>query len=290
MKRSREPDQALPGSNDAAASPASGGEEPGSPAPKIAELDHDADADDDTSIGMRCALPPHKELLIFRSYEDYEVHYQKVHTNRCLECGKNFPSPRFLELHIEEIHDSFVAIRRDRGERTVGLSRLAKRSVYCSRKTFETMLTMPVQYSCFVEGCETKYLTPKTRRLHLVDKHMYPKNFFFTVTRDGIDGRQSLLFEGRRQRRRPSISSNVSANETRSNSRARKKGTEGLSVPKKAGSARESVSGEDEDDGPPAQAPDVEMEDLTGAISALRFVPSSVRFGRGGRKAGFSKR
>jgi hypothetical protein len=34
---------------------------------------------------------------------------------------------------------------------------------------------------------------------------------------------------------------------------------------------------------------DVDMEGLSGAMSALKFVPPSVRFGRGGRRAGFSR-
>jgi hypothetical protein len=34
---------------------------------------------------------------------------------------------------------------------------------------------------------------------------------------------------------------------------------------------------------------DAEIEGLTGAISALRFVPPSVKFGRGRARAGFSK-
>ena len=32
-----------------------------------------------------------------------------------------------------------------------------------------------------------------------------------------------------------------------------------------------------------------EMENLTDTMSALKFVPSSVRFGRGGRRAGLSR-
>jgi hypothetical protein len=34
---------------------------------------------------------------------------------------------------------------------------------------------------------------------------------------------------------------------------------------------------------------DAEMSDLTNSMSALRFVPTSVRFGRGRGKVGFSK-
>jgi hypothetical protein len=40
----------------------------------------------------------------------------------------------------------------------------------------------------------------------------------------------------------------------------------------------------------PAEAPDVEMDRLTGAMSALQFVPTSVKFGRGRGKIGFAKR
>ena len=68
---------------------------------------------------MRCSLPPHRETLSFTSYADYEVHYRQAHVNRCVECGRNFPTGRFLDLHIEENHDPLTAAKRDRGEKTV---------------------------------------------------------------------------------------------------------------------------------------------------------------------------
>jgi hypothetical protein len=68
---------------------------------------------------MRCSLPPHRQTLFFTSYEDYEVHDNKAHMNRCVECRKNFPTEHFLNLHIEENHDALVGVRKDRGERTV---------------------------------------------------------------------------------------------------------------------------------------------------------------------------
>lgn len=37
------------------------------------------------------------------------------------------------------------------------------------------------------------------------------------------------------------------------------------------------------------ESPDYEMDELSGAMSALQFVPMSVRFGRRGGKAGFPK-
>lgn len=39
----------------------------------------------------------------------------------------------------------------------------------------------------------------------------------------------------------------------------------------------------------PKEAPDVDMDDLTGAMSSMTFIPRSVRFGRGG-KSGFVRR
>ena len=75
---------------------------------------------------MHCTLPPHREAVSFTSYEDYEVHYQQAHVNRCSECSMNFPSSHFLNLHIAENHDSLVVAMRERGEKTV--------STYLDRK------------------------------------------------------------------------------------------------------------------------------------------------------------
>jgi hypothetical protein len=126
--------------------------------------------------------------------------------------------------------------------------------------------------------------------MHLIDKHMYPKNFFFAVTKEGIDGRKSLLLEGGHYRR--ASSSNFSATK---DSRRRSSIFE-------AGSSKTPSTGkpqsqeEAEDPTKPEDAskdrkngPDTAMEDLTDAMSSLQFIPPSIRFGRGG-KAGFAKR
>lgn len=71
---------------------------------------------------MLCILPPHppSHPLRFTSYADYETHYLQAHTNRCSDCGLNFPSARFLEVHILDVHDALGEVRRGRGEKTVG--------------------------------------------------------------------------------------------------------------------------------------------------------------------------
>ncbi|OAQ84512.1 zinc finger domain-containing protein [Purpureocillium lilacinum] len=265
MKRSREPEEEDDDEEQAqgpdprvtqrkATTPLSMPGSPQRPPSKIPELDTAIDDTQDDSCTMRCSLPPHKSPISFSSYGDYETHYHQFHTNRCLECSKNFPSDHLLGVHIEEWHDPLVKVRRDKGEHT---------------------------YSCFVEGCDRKCLTHQKRRMHMIDKHMYPKNFFFSVTKDGIDGRRSLLVDHGHHRRRSSAS--VQSKETR-----RRAST--LEEPQ-AGPGPErspAVGVEEGSTKNPKETQDADMADLTGALSALQFVPPSVRFGRG--RAGFAKR
>ncbi len=37
------------------------------------------------------------------------------------------------------------------------------------------------QYECFLTSCTRKFATPQTRRLHLIDKHQFPKDYPFQV-------------------------------------------------------------------------------------------------------------
>ncbi|KAJ4262199.1 hypothetical protein NW757_000464 [Fusarium falciforme] len=210
---------------------------------------------------MRCNLPPHREPLAFKTYDEYEVHYNKSHTNRCLECRKNFPSEHLLNVHIEECHDPLVTVKREKGEHT---------------------------YSCFVEGCERKCMTHQKRRMHLIDKHMYPKNFFFAVTRDGIDGRRSLLNDGSHHRRRSSTNSQVTKGSRRRASLLEAEGANSQQEPKSPKTPKSPKAQKEEKKPDSDKSPDTEMADLAGAMSSLSFVPPSIRFGRG--RAGFSKR
>ncbi len=189
MKRSREPDEEP-------SSPSTGSDDTGPAEPRSKIVGIDA-ADETTS--MTCLL--HKQRLRFGSYEEYESHYSKEHLNRCLECKKNFPSSHLLGVHIEDRHDPLVLVRREKGEHTVG----PRPKLLLPRPSSELVLTkLSRQYSCFVEDCERKCGSPDKRRRHLIDKHMYPRNFFFAVTRDGIDGRRSLLEDGSHRHRRRS--------------------------------------------------------------------------------------
>ena len=68
---------------------------------------------------MKCSLPPHAEVLSFGTCAEFETHYSKVHSNRCAECKRNFPTEHFLMLHITENHDPLNEARKAKGEKTV---------------------------------------------------------------------------------------------------------------------------------------------------------------------------
>ncbi|PWY85746.1 hypothetical protein BO94DRAFT_518147 [Aspergillus sclerotioniger CBS 115572] len=207
--------------------------------PKIHFLDPTATAP--MAEVMHCSLPPHRETLSFASYEDYEVHYMQAHVNRCSQCAKNFPTDRFLNLHIEENHDALVATRRERGEKT---------------------------YACFIEGCERVCSTPQKRRMHLIDKHMFPKTYNFYIVNDGIDKQTSLLRSPHNHRRRISAApTSPQEGRLRNRQTSVSQVESGLNVPK--GSA------------PRKDADDMEIAELEKSMSALRFVPASVARSRG---------
>ncbi|KAK0732756.1 hypothetical protein B0T21DRAFT_369628 [Apiosordaria backusii] len=251
------------------------------PAAKITELDPSINTTGFPIISMRCSLPPHKEPLAFPSYEEYESHYRNEHTNRCLECRKNFPSAHLLSLHISETHDAFIQVKRDKGERT---------------------------YTCFVETCDKVCMTPQKRQMHLIAKHMYPKNFFFGITRYGIDGRRSLLLDEKKKSsnnknathgtgshpdRRSSLASASSESSKELRQQQVQDETSGSTTEKPAFKAAEhqdnDMQVEPTQPASPERKPDVDMEDISAAMSALQFVPRGVRFGRG-KKSGFAKR
>ncbi|KAM0746868.1 hypothetical protein T439DRAFT_110845, partial [Meredithblackwellia eburnea MCA 4105] len=77
------------------------------------------------------------------------------------ECGRVFPSERLLELHLRECHDPLLRLKRDKGDKI---------------------------FSCFLEPpiCTATFSNPKARRLHLIDKHQYPPQYFFAVTLWGV--------------------------------------------------------------------------------------------------------
>lgn len=245
-KRSRTDDSISSASSDGQASTVA------SPA-KLQELE----VEDGTIHGhkMQCSLPPHPPVS-FASTADFDVHYAKEHTNRCSSCGKNFPSAHYLALHIDEHHNPVREAVAAQGERT---------------------------YACFVEDCDRKCSTSQKRRLHLIDKHLFPKAYNFRIIDHGIDKTSSLLLTG--QRRRLSVASQ--------NSHQRQSS---VSTPSSSVAVSSSVSpviGKSSSDSkiPSAEAVaknevDTSVDDLERSLAALRFVPPSVQARQRNKKAG----
>ncbi|OAP56646.1 hypothetical protein AYL99_08758 [Fonsecaea erecta] len=242
VKRSRE-SSILSSSSDTANSAA---EEPQSPRPaKLSVVATVADLP--AKPVMQCTLPPHRETLDFASIEDFEVHYAKDHSNRCTSCGKNFPTVHFLALHIDENHNTFREALQAKGEKT---------------------------YACFVEDCDRKCSTPQKRRLHLIDKHLFPKIYNFRIVDTGIDKSTSMLHESRRRR------VSTTAGQITSSGGHRRQQSRTDNTQNSAGVAPKRKEDQERRGGPNLEpnkhVSDTAITDLESSLSALRFVPPSV--------------
>lgn len=208
---------------------------------------------------MKCSLPPHRDTLSFSAFEEFEVHYAKEHAHRCSECRKNFPTEHFLGLHISENHDPLTEVRRAKEEKT---------------------------YRCFVEDCDKVCSTPQKRRMHLTDKHIFPKNYDFQIVNTGIDKRSSMLRS--RPRKHSSAASRAFHREQRTDSNQAPRDHHAEVANTLESPAAEKSQGSN---GSPGQSPslDADVDELASTMSALKFVPPSVRFGRGGRRGGLSR-
>ncbi|KAI8343094.1 hypothetical protein BC941DRAFT_508545 [Chlamydoabsidia padenii] len=119
-----------------------------------------------------CELPSciqrHGGPVSFPTLVAYEAHYEAQHRNHCSICHLSFPGAHWLELHLDEQHNVLNQIRKDRGDKI---------------------------YKCYVETCGKHFSVPKMRRLHLIDKHRYPKFFPFDLV---VTGTRSIEQRPRR--------------------------------------------------------------------------------------------
>jgi hypothetical protein len=122
--------------------------------------------------------------------------------------------------------------------------------------------------------------------MHLIDKHMFPKDYDFYVVNDGIDRRSSMLRSGKHRRR-----SSAAQHMTEIQERRRRSSTLEAGPSAQHESGKTEIIEEEAPEAATGGPKDVDIEVLSGAMSALKFVPPSVRFGRGGGRArgGFSK-
>ncbi|KAH7890972.1 hypothetical protein F5I97DRAFT_1934071 [Phlebopus sp. FC_14] len=249
----------------------------------------------DRAASLLCTLPPtcnppHNTPTPIANSRDLEIHYAKYHAHVCEQrgCGLVFPEARLLELHQTECHDPLAAVRKERGEKI---------------------------FACHLVSCPRLFLTPKARRLHLIQAHSYPKEYFFAVTNKGVGGLLKKWGDG--------------ASMVRGSWKPRENGKASEVKGQREGemevdSDSEEMEADDDDDddeeedeageatpkvrynngtASPAPSPKPsttqspgqsrarstsgEVDGLAQSMTSLSLVPSSIRFGRGGKNGGF---
>ncbi|KAK1126681.1 hypothetical protein K0M31_004307 [Melipona bicolor] len=90
----------------------------------------------------------------FNTLIDFEMHYNSNHRYVCGECKKSLPNSRFLDIHIQETHDSF----------------------------FQILSMKQPMYQCYVSECDLKFINSTERKDHCINVHKFPKNFRFDNT------------------------------------------------------------------------------------------------------------
>lgn len=122
--------------------------------------------------------------------------------------------------------------------------------------------------------------------MHLIDKHLFPSDYDFDIIRTGIDNRSSMLKSGRPRGQSRNWGRDRAGSSVNKNNVNPKKPSDTLSEEEKEISTTTFEQGEqmEEDQTVPGSStqPDTLMNDLAGAMSSLKFIPTSIRFGRGG--------
>jgi hypothetical protein len=168
-------------------------------------------------------------------------------------------------------------------------------------------------------NCKSTFTTPKGRRLHLIDKHKYPSNFYFAITNKGIGGLLRRWGEGAtllRKEYTPNKKEIETTDEKREGSASpiyEDSESEDLVLPKSefasgyltpktftasspTATARTQTPPEkfqtevrhmNDSPSEPTQSTDVDA--LANSMSSLALVPPSVHFGRGGVRGGFKQ-
>jgi len=240
----------------------------------------------DTDKPFVCTLPPTCNKgagTPLAGARELESHYAKYHAHVCAVpgCECVFPDARLLELHLTECHDPLAAVRKERGDKI---------------------------FACHLASCTMCFRTPKNRRLHLIQAHGYPKEYFFAVTNKGVGGLLRRWGEGASLVRgtwKPRDAANggggrdhvdensddedrdedgMDEDEHEADKQSRKPYTPAKNTAPRAAS----VSSPPGAQKPVAASADVDA--LANNMSALSLVPASVRFGRGARSSGHTGR
>jgi len=183
------------------------------------------------------------------------------------------------------------------------------------------LLSLFLQFACHLASCPRKFLTPKARRLHLIQAHSYPKEYFFAVTNKGVGGLLKRWGDGAsmiRGKWKPREEDSKGKGHTTEDQEEEEMEVDGDSDDSdEAGEEGEEgetsdYEGEgtprvsqlhDFDAGSPATTPRMaamqsprqgstqqstsDVDKLAQSMTALSLVPDTIRFGRGGKSGGF---
>ncbi|KAL4072873.1 hypothetical protein V8B97DRAFT_269759 [Scleroderma yunnanense] len=202
-------------------------------------------------------------------------------------CGCDDPQ------HQTECHDPLAALRKERGEKI---------------------------FACHLSSCPRKFLTPKARRLHLIQAHSYPKEYFFAVTNKGVGGLLKRWGDGASMIRGKWKPRQDNGNTKVDQGNKEEEEEEEMEVDDDSDNSDEEEEAEESSDyegeatprvsqlhdfeaGSPAttprmptmqsplqsstQEPTAEVDKLAQSMTSLSLVPSTIRFGRGGKNGGF---
>ena len=95
-------------------------------------------------------------LQKFDTPMQFNRHFDMLHRFCCQYCQRHFPSNHLLSLHLQENHDTYFEMQKEKG------------------------LSV---YQCMLESCKEKFISEEARKNHLVKVHKYPANFRFSVVK-----------------------------------------------------------------------------------------------------------
>ena len=147
------------------------------------------------------------------------------------------------------------------------------------------------KFACHIETCPKLFTTPKNRRLHLIQTHGYPKEYFFAVTNKGVGGllkkwgEGASLIRGSWKSRESSNSTDKMdiENDDENDSDDDDEGEEEADISNVSNTENFSVLHMESHSGPKKNDQGAEIDTLVNSLDALSLVPPSIRFGRGGK-------
>ena len=132
---------------------------------------------------------------------------------------------------------------------------------------------------CLVEGCDKVCWTWSRRRLHVIDKHHFPRDYDFSVINDGIDNKTSTL-----QNAELGLPYELSSKRADWVTKESQEDEQTVSAEGRSPSQHTlKPDQEDKSHLEPSHAPDKDLttrdryESLVDSMASLKFIPNSVR-------------